>query len=152
MLPHSGFQFWNKSEDHRDSMSEWFSLRTTLRYVKICPSKCQTPSSCSFAFQAVRRAHYALHFTGRWKPHKAKLFLNTFQSHTRMAQSSQAWLMCDLNPNDLPELDCASCAYCKSGTNPFTSPLRGWGLQMKSLCIPQDHSQPCQCPRYSKKG
>lgn len=26
----------------------------------MCPSKCQTPFPCSFAFQAVRRSHYAL--------------------------------------------------------------------------------------------
>lgn len=92
MLLHSGFQFWNKSEDHRDSMSVWF----TLRYVKICPSKCQTPSPCSFAIHAARRSHYALHFTEQWKPHTAETCsMHSSPTYTwpQNSQSTSGWCM-----------------------------------------------------------
>lgn len=131
MLLHSGFQFWNKSEDHRESMSIWF----TLRYAKICPSKCQTPSPCSFATHAVRSSHYALHFTEQWKPHRAEDLLNGFQSHTRLATElpKHERLLRDLNPHDILEPDW--CAYCRSVTNGFTSPSRGWTLQKNPFTL-----------------
>lgn len=156
MFPHSGFQFWNKSEDHRDSMSIWFSLRTTSGYVKICPSKCQAPSPCSFALQAVRRSHFALHCAEPRNPTKQRPFsTDSSPTHT---QSSRQGLMCDLNTNELPQLGWACCATsasrgCSSRGNsslcPGSQPALSvpWGQQERTTQQERTHTHP-QPPQH----
>ena len=145
MLSHSGFQFEINLRTTGDSMTTWFSLSTIWKYIKICPSKCQTASPCSFANHAFRRSHYALHFTEEWKPHQAKKLLNWCLSHVRFwPQNFQciAWPTDEWAESKWPSWAgvCLDVPTEIVEQNPFTSPLRGWNLRMKFLYIPQDHS------------
>lgn len=121
-------------------MSIRFSLRTTSGYVKICPSKGQAPSPCSFALQAVRRSHFALHCAEPRNPTKQRPFsTDSSPTHT---QSSRQGLMCDLNTNELPQLGWACCATSASketslcpGSQPALSVP--WGQQERTHTHPQ---------------